>query len=205
MRAPMVRVGCAGFSIPQSRYFQEFRLLEVQETAMRAPGAGTISRWQREAPEGFEWTLLAPPGIATGEAEVAPFLRIAKTLGAIAALLQVASAGKAARVEVRKTIEKLPRTMRWIVEPGPDWPAAERKALAAEANVVVAVDPLATPPLPGPTAYFRFPGPAGHRSRYEDSALQEAAAIARDFDEVFAIFANADMHTDAKRFEKLAE
>jgi uncharacterized protein YecE (DUF72 family) len=207
MRAPMLRVGCAGFSIPQSRYFQEFLLLEVQETALRVPGAGTVSRWQREAPEGFEWTLLAPNGLSTGDtSDVGAFLRLARTLGAKAAVVQVAPGGRSARAALRKLIEKLPQApLRWVVETGPDWSAAERKALAAEAGVVVAVDPLAVAPPPGPTAYFRFPGPAGHRSRYDESAIHEAAAIARGFDDVFAIFCNADMHTDAKRLEEASQ
>lgn len=207
----MVRSGCAGFSIPQTRYFEELGLLEVQESAQRVPSAGTVSRWQREARDDFVWTLLAPAEVATGvTSELGPFLRFARSLPAKAAVIQVptgAASGKAGRAALRKSLEKLPNApgLRWVVEVGSDWPAAERKALIADAGVVLAVDPLSSPPPPGPFAYFRLPGPAGHRSRYEDPALYEAAAIARGFDEVYAVFANADMHTDAKRFEKLTE
>ena len=34
--------------------------VEVQETHIALPGPGTIRRWRREAPEGFQFALLGP-------------------------------------------------------------------------------------------------------------------------------------------------
>ena len=34
--------------------------VEVQETHVALPGPGTIRRWRREAPEGFQFALLGP-------------------------------------------------------------------------------------------------------------------------------------------------
>lgn len=207
----MIRVGCAGFSIPQTRYFQELLLLEVQETAIRTPGPGTVSRWHREAPPGFEWTLLAPPlALDGGPAKLGAVLELARTLRAKAAVLQIGAdiaATKPNRAALRKACDSLPRApgLSWVVELPSTWRASERKAVASECGVVVAGDPLAAPPPAGSTAYLRLPGPAGHRSRYEDAALAEIAAISSGFADSFVIFANADMHADGKRFRRLVE
>ena len=56
----MITVGCAGFPVPATRYFREFTFVEVQETHVALPGPGTIRRWRREAPEGFQFALLGP-------------------------------------------------------------------------------------------------------------------------------------------------
>ena len=56
----MVTVGCAGFAVPATRYFKEYLFVEVQETHLAVPGPGTLRRWRREAPEGFEFALLGP-------------------------------------------------------------------------------------------------------------------------------------------------
>ena len=54
----MITVGCAGFAVPATRYFKEYLFVEVQETHLAVPGPGTLRRWRREAPEGFEFALL---------------------------------------------------------------------------------------------------------------------------------------------------
>src|SRR6476646_8428636 len=56
----MITVGCAGFPVPATRYFREFSFVEVQETHIGMPGPGTIRRWRREAPEGFQFAMLGP-------------------------------------------------------------------------------------------------------------------------------------------------
>src|SRR5579871_2696986 len=56
----MITIGCAGFPVPATRYFKEFLFVEVQETHVAQPGTGTIRRWRREAPPGFDFALLAP-------------------------------------------------------------------------------------------------------------------------------------------------
>jgi len=57
----MIKIGCADFPIPPSRYFQEWRLVEIQQTLSRFPGEGTVQRWLAEAPAGFEFVVVASP------------------------------------------------------------------------------------------------------------------------------------------------
>ncbi|RLG47392.1 MAG: DUF72 domain-containing protein, partial [Thermoproteota archaeon] len=54
-----VKVGCCGFPVARSRYFEEFGLVEIQKTFYRIPREGTLRRWREEAPDGFSYTMKA--------------------------------------------------------------------------------------------------------------------------------------------------
>jgi uncharacterized protein YecE (DUF72 family) len=68
----MAVVACSGFPVPVSRYFREFEGVEISETELGIPGAGTVRRWLREAPENFTFTLLAPKEISAGGFQLSP-------------------------------------------------------------------------------------------------------------------------------------
>ena len=53
-------------------------------------------------------------------------------------------------------------------------------------------------------AYYRLPGPAGHKSRYEDPAIEKLADVAAGgkTQDATYVFTNVDMFADAKRFKK---
>ena len=63
-----IRIGCIDFPIPPSRYFREWNLVEIQQTLVRFPGEGTIKRWLRESPEGFEFIVAVSPLVTIGPA-----------------------------------------------------------------------------------------------------------------------------------------
>jgi uncharacterized protein YecE (DUF72 family) len=53
------RVGCAGFSMRLSKYFERFDVVEVQESFYDPPTERTLGKWRRAAPEGFAFTMRA--------------------------------------------------------------------------------------------------------------------------------------------------
>ncbi|HEC57406.1 MAG TPA: DUF72 domain-containing protein [Candidatus Syntrophoarchaeum butanivorans] len=55
----MIKVGCCGFPSGMKRYFDKFRLVEVQKTFYNPPRIETARRWRAQAPEKFEFTLKA--------------------------------------------------------------------------------------------------------------------------------------------------
>jgi uncharacterized protein YecE (DUF72 family) len=55
----MVRVGCCGFPVARKDYFNQFKLVEVQQTFYKIPKLETAQRWRQEAPADFEFTLKA--------------------------------------------------------------------------------------------------------------------------------------------------
>jgi uncharacterized protein YecE (DUF72 family) len=184
----MITIGCAGFPVPATRYFKEFLFVEVQETHVSLPGTGTIRRWRREAPKGFVFSMLAPREIGQEGFREGKVIETA-----LKSLLDV---GK-----------ELEATIAIFVAP-PEFTANRANkaadALDTEAGAVAARDPLAHGTTTLPVAYYRLPGPAGHKSRYEDPAIEklgELAKKAKNKDATY-VFTNVDMFADAKRLKK---
>jgi uncharacterized protein YecE (DUF72 family) len=212
----MITVGCAGFPVPATRYFREFTFVEVQETHVALPGPGTIRRWRREAPEGFQFALLGPrevgqEGFRDGkvvETALRMLSGVAKELEATTAIFVAppefppTRPNKAAVSEFLNSVRK--KFNRVIFEPAPGWDPDESDEIAAGAHAMAARDPLSHGLSKAPIAYYRLPGPAGHKSRYEDPAIERLADIAKKgkHKEAMYVFTNVDMFSDAKRFKK---
>jgi uncharacterized protein YecE (DUF72 family) len=212
----MITVGCAGFAVPATRYFKEYGFVEIQETHRAVPGPGTIRRWRREAPGDFRFAVLGPREVAQEnfragkviETALAGLLEVAEELDAKTAVFAAAPDFAQTRPNkaALKDFLKLAREKFEIVvfEPGLDWDADDADALADETGTLAARDPLRHGPSKRPVAYYRLPGPAGHKSRYEDPAIEKLAEIAQQARNEAAhyVFANVDMFADAKRFKK---
>lgn len=212
----MVTVGCAGFPVPATRYFKEFMFVEVQETHVSVPGPGTIRRWRREAPPGFEFALLGPREIGQEGFRDGKVIETAlKSLASIAAELEGKTAVFAAPPEftasrTNKAVLKeflagvKQRFDRVVFEPPPGWDLDDCDAMAEDVAAIAARDPLTQGLSKRSVAYYRLHGPAGHKSRYEDPAIDRLAEIARGAKHTDAtyVFTNVDMFADAKRFKK---
>jgi uncharacterized protein YecE (DUF72 family) len=55
---PDIRVGTCGFCMRQAELFRTFRVTEIQQTFHQPPRLATVERWRRDAPDGFEFTLM---------------------------------------------------------------------------------------------------------------------------------------------------
>jgi uncharacterized protein YecE (DUF72 family) len=55
----MIKVGLCGFTIGAARYFEQFPVVEVQQTFYEPPSTQTMMRWRAEAPPDFEFTMKA--------------------------------------------------------------------------------------------------------------------------------------------------
>ncbi|MEO7112191.1 MAG: DUF72 domain-containing protein [Polyangiaceae bacterium] len=212
----ILTVGCAGFPVPATRYFKEFLFVEVQETHVALPGTGTIRRWKREAPEGFSFSLLAPreigqEGFRDGkvvESALKSLIEVSKELDARTAIFVAppeftnARGNKAAVKEFLQGVKK--KFARVVWEPPPSWNVDEAAELAAEVGAIAARDPLMSGVSKDKIAYYRLPGPAGHKSRYEDPAIERLAELCASApqEEATYVFTNVDMFADAKRFKK---
>ena len=212
----MITVGCAGFPVPATRYFKEFSFVEVQETHLSLPGRGTIRRWRREAPEGFRFALLGPrnvgqEGFRVGkvtETALESIEGIADALSARTAVFVAPPEFTSSRTnksvlkeflaDVRKRFDTV------VFEPGEGWDLDDCDGLAEDVGAIVARDPLVQGLSKRDIAYYRLHGPAGHKSRYEDPAIEKLSEIAGDAPHETAtyVFTNVDMFADAKRFKK---
>jgi uncharacterized protein YecE (DUF72 family) len=212
----MITVGCAGFPVPATRYFREFSFVEVQETHVSLPGPGTIRRWRREAPNGFRFALLGPREVGQEGFRDGKVIETAlKSISAVADELEAKTAvfvappeftpSRANKGVVREFLVGVKaRFERVVFEPAPGWDPDETDALTFEVGAIAARDPLTAGLSKLEVAYYRLHGPAGHKSRYEDPAIERLGEIARDAEHKDAtyVFTNVDMFADAKRFKK---
>jgi uncharacterized protein YecE (DUF72 family) len=212
----MITIGCAGFPVPATRYFKEFLFVEVQETHVAQPGTGTIRRWRREAPAGFGFALLAPreigqEGFREGkvtETALRALTGVAKELEAPTAIFVAPSDFQPSRTNrsaVKDFLASVKKKFKRVVwEPPAGWDADEAQALADDSGATAARDPLVSGNSKAAFAYYRLAGPAGHKSRYEDPAVERLAelALSSKHEHATYVFTNVDMFADAKRFKR---
>ncbi len=54
-----IKVGCCGFAASQKKYFELFKVVEIQQTFYQIPEIKTAEKWRHAAPPGFEFTMKA--------------------------------------------------------------------------------------------------------------------------------------------------
>jgi hypothetical protein len=52
-----IKVGCCGFAAAQKKYFELFKVIEIQQTFYQLPEIRTAEKWRDAAPPGFEFTM----------------------------------------------------------------------------------------------------------------------------------------------------
>lgn len=205
--------------MPVSRYWNDFMAVELSDTELGIPGAGTVRRWLRESPEGFQFTVRAPKVIAESgfqkNAENKQLLRelaeLITTLNAQAAVFIAPESFKPTRTNkanLQAFFASIPAAIPNVVLDLPSWKPHVIEETVKKRKVSAAFDPLNDTHRPsGKFAYIRLPGPAGHRSRYDDATLQEIAdkcqEVASSTAEVFCTFRNIDMHANGKGLRTL--
>ncbi len=215
----MIFVACSGFPVPVSRYWGDFMAVELSDTELGIPGQGTVRRWIRESPDGFQFTIRAPKVIAeSGFAKtkenrelMKEFAVLFKTLNAKAAVFIAPESFKPTRsnkAAVQAFCSSLPASIPRVVLDFPSWKPSIVHETAAKRKVSAAYDPLNdVPPKDKAFAYLRLPGPAGHRSRYDEPSLDEIARLCQVASEqsqsVFCTFRNIDMHANGKSLRTL--
>jgi uncharacterized protein YecE (DUF72 family) len=212
----MITVGCSGFAVPATRYFREYGFVEVQETHRAVPGPGTIRRWRREAPDGFQFALLGPREIAQESFRAGKVIETAlKTLELVQEELHAQAAiflappdfthsrpNKSALRDFLTVVRTRFATVVFVA--GPAWNPDEADELGEETRTLAVRDPLQHGVSKRGQAYYRLPGPAGHKSRYEDPAIERLADIAKGAEHEHAhyVFTNVDMFADGRRFKR---
>lgn len=215
----MAVVACSGFPVPVSRYFREFEGVEISETELGIPGAGTVRRWLREAPEGFSFSLLAPKDIAGSGFVITPATdKLIKDIATLSKSMNTQAIVFAAPPEflpnranksaLKKFVEALPARYPRAVLSMAGWKYADvASAIDGKKNVFAAYDPLFDEPPPGKQefVYLRLSGPAGHRSRYDEGSLERVVAHIQQSKakQTICVFHNIDMHANASRAREL--
>jgi uncharacterized protein YecE (DUF72 family) len=77
----VIKIGCCGFGMSQSKYMSTFSLVEVQQTFYQPPQAATLAKWRLAAPTNFEFAMKAWQ-LITHTAKSPTYRRLKRSLNA---------------------------------------------------------------------------------------------------------------------------
>jgi uncharacterized protein YecE (DUF72 family) len=221
----MIKVGCAGFPTSMKRYFENFRLVELNSTFYQYPREKTVQGWRIKAPKDFEFAVKAHQDIShkaklkVEEISVQAFehvKQICKTLNSKILLIQTPSSFRPNKLaDAQKFFREVKRENLFLVweTRGSAWetPEVHKKLgqVLEKLNVGHVTDPFRVmPAYTGRIAYFRLHG-LGERMyyyQYSDMELQRLkeliAPYEKEGEEVYVVFNNLSMFEDGMRFIK---
>lgn len=223
----MIKVGCCGFPVSQTKYYETFKLVELNTTFYKYPSQRTAEGWRKRAPKDFEFTVKAHQDIShTYRLKInqarEPFNKvkqICRTLGARIILIQTPASFTIKSIsdaeEFFRGIERDDFILVWETR-GPSWESDEGPKILREVlsrvNVTHVTDPLRIAPAHVErVAYFRLHG-LGERLyyyQYTNDELRRLYEIARRYENLemgaYVLFNNLAMFDDAKRFKAYIE
>jgi uncharacterized protein YecE (DUF72 family) len=209
------------------KYYEKFRLVEINRTFYEYPRMTTVAGWREKAPSDFEFTVKAHQDISHKfrfeiEPSVKAFERmteICKTLQARILLIQTPGSFRPNNLdEAEKFFEKVKREDLCVVweTRGPAWENQNVKEKLTETlqrlNVPHVTDPfVAMPAYTSDVAYFRLHG-LGKRLyyyQYTDDELKKLYETVKPLEAkgktVYVLFNNLAMFDDGARFMNYIE
>jgi len=219
----LIKVGCCGFPTSMKRYFENYKLVELNSTFYEYPKVETVRGWREKAPDDFEFTVKAHQDIShkakmkLDETSVQAFERmkqICETLNAKVLLIQTPGSFRPDKLgEAEKFFANINRedlTLVWETR-GPEWEKPEifekLRQVLGHLNVVHVTDPFRIlPAYTSHIAYFRLHGLGRelYYYQYTDEELRRLSEIAKKFEAegktVYVLFNNLSMFEDGLRF-----
>jgi uncharacterized protein YecE (DUF72 family) len=205
------------------RYFENYRLVELNSTFYEYPKLETVEGWREKAPGDFEFTVKAHQDIShkakmkLDETCIKAFEKmkeICRTLNAKILLIQTPGSFRPDKLgEAEKFFANINRedlTLVWETR-GPEWEKPEvvgrLRQVLSRLNVVHVTDPFRVlPAYTGQIAYFRLHGSGEelYYYQYTDEELRRLSEIAKNFEAegktVYVLFNNLSMFEDGLRF-----
>jgi uncharacterized protein YecE (DUF72 family) len=219
----LIKVGCCGFPTSMKRYFENYKLVELNSTFYEYPKPETVEGWREKAPEDFEFTVKAHQDIShkakmrLDETSIQAFekmKKICRALNAKILLVQTPGSFRPDKLgEAEKFFANINRedlTLVWETR-GPEWEKPEiiekLSQVLSRLNVVHVTDPFRVlPAYTSQIAYFRLHG-LGEKLyyyQYTDDELRRLGEIAKNFEAegktVYVLFNNLSMFEDGLRF-----
>lgn len=218
----MIKVGCCGYPTSMKKYYETFRLVELNRTFYTYPRTTTVTGWREKAPADFEFTVKAHQDISHKyrfeiKQSVQAFeqmKQICKALKANVLLVQTPGSFKPNKLdyatEFFSKIERENLIIVWETR-GPEWYNPETRATLEKTlksvHVTHVVDPFkSAPAYTGTVAYFRLHGMGKqlYYYQYPNEELARLRKLAESFEQkgktVYVLFNNLAMLDDATRF-----
>ncbi|MEM1506879.1 MAG: DUF72 domain-containing protein [Candidatus Bathyarchaeia archaeon] len=218
----MIKVGCCGYPVSQKKYYETFSLVELNSTFYTYPSPITVSRWRKNAPKDFEFTVKAHQDISHKyrlkvDQAAEPFEKIKQICRVLEAKIIVIQTPASFIVdhlneakEFFKGINREDFTIVWETR-GPSWESEDGfkrlRDVLSELAVTHVTDPLRLmPAYVSNVAYFRLHG-LGERMyyyQYTNDELRALYEVVKGFEgserSVYVLFNNLSMFEDARRF-----
>lgn len=224
----MIKVGCCGYPTSMGKYFETFRLVELNSTFYQYPRMSTVVGWREKAPSDFEFTVKAHQDISHkfklkfGEPSSKVFgqmKEICKALRARILLIQTPGSFRPDKLEdVHEFFSKIDRDDLIVVweTRGSAWDMPDVRERLARVLRKLEVSHVTDPFRGMPThtdriAYFRLHG-LGERMyyyQYTDEELKRLHELVEPLEaagkEVYVLFNNLSMFDDGFRFMRFLE
>ncbi|HTQ08377.1 MAG TPA: DUF72 domain-containing protein [Polyangiaceae bacterium] len=209
MTTPRLHFGLPSLKGGLAGYAKAFDVLELRcDPAL--PSAKHLGRLRREAPEGFNFVLVAGRALAELTGTVPPELveatrRAAETIGARFLLLRTpASAGPSARTRARlarlaQELAGAAAALAW--EPRGAWTDEEVVEVASELELTLVRDLAEQEPPPSPVVYTRLLA-LGRNSRLGSGAIERVAERLEGVEEAFIVIEGEGGAGVAKRLRQ---
>lgn len=218
----MIKIGCCGYPVSQTKYYETFNLVELNSTFYKYPSLSTAKRWRSRAPESFEFTVKAHQDITHKyklriEHAIEPFEKIKQVCHVLEArviLIQTPASFSPKYIDhAKEFFMKINREnfiLVWETR-GSLWESNDSfrrlKETLNEIGVTHVTDPLRLMPAHvSNLAYFRLHG-LGERMyyyQYTNSELKRLYEVIKRFKDlemgVYVLFNNLSMFEDARRF-----
>jgi len=207
------------------RYFESFRLVELNSTFYDYPRMETVEGWREKAPMDFEFTVKAHQDIShkaklkMGELSLQAFeqmKQICKILNSKILLIQTPASFKPDKLaDAENFFEKINRESLILVweTRGDAWKSVETyerlRRVLKDLDVGHVTDPFkAMPAYTSEIAYFRLHG-LGKKMyyyQYSDEELQKLKELVASYEkkgkDVYVLFNNLSMFDDGTRFKE---
>lgn len=185
----MIKIGCAGYPVGQSRYQRRFDFVEIGRKGSAPARAATVDGWRKKAPQTFEFSVygegiferLRATAWSAKRSKRPPGDGIRHILdvgaGLNARLLVFPTPGLAPHADNATRVEaaflQVPRNERLVFWDAPkNWPESLLERLASRAGVYLTDDAFAAGPAgrQGPVQYIRLP--LGGRQRMTERQFE---------------------------------
>ncbi|MEM1659600.1 MAG: DUF72 domain-containing protein [Candidatus Bathyarchaeia archaeon] len=219
----MIKVGCCGFPTAMKRYFEKYRLVELNSTFYQYPNLETVKSWREKAPEDFEFTVKAHQDIShrfkmkANERCLESFSRIKAICEALRTkimLIQTPASFTPDKLgdaeEFFRKIDREGLTLVWETR-GPTWEKPEVRdklqKMLEKLDIIHVTDPFKNLPVhTNYIAYFRLHGLDSrlYYYQYDNEELKKLRELIKPYEEegktVYVLFNNLSMFDDGARF-----
>ncbi len=224
-------IGTCGFPVAKKKYFEEFKVVEIQKTFYTPISKSLAQRWRENTPKDFIFTLKAPqtithpPSSPTYRRYKGPlgdfgyfksnedvmlswknFVEIARILRAKVIVFQTPASfrqNKGNMENILNFFDNVERIATYGWEQRGKWDLDIVKKICKEADLIHVVDPFKNRSVWGEFSYYRLHGIGGYSYRYSDEDLNKLMELVKNED--YIMFNNTHMWEDAKRFKLLLE